>query len=247
MTTPSEPLLHQLRALAKARGLSAERLAVRAGLDPDDLSATLHGERAMTVDQLILITQALDLTPEELGLPADPTGPRPVTADDEPLPYDAPGDPLHDHLDEDLDDGPDLSVASDSSDGPDDLDLAVDPYDNHIRQLFQVGFALGCDFFFHADASVLTESGVPAAVLERYKSSVLPIKLDAAYHQYNDPRYERAGLRLKLSFDDVYDCYFPWSAVQRVIFSPIAPELEPEPEPEPDKPKGAAPFLRLVE
>lgn len=239
MTTPSEPLLHQLRALAEARGLSAERLAVRAGLDPGELSATLHGERAMTVDQLILITQALDLTPEELGLPSEPTGPRPVAADDEPLPYDAPGDPIDDNLD----DGPDLSVASDASNGPDELDLAVDPYDNHIRQLFQVGFALGCDFFFHADASELTDSGVPAAVLERYKSSVLPIKLDAAYHQYNDPRYERAGLWLKLSFDDVYDCYFPWSAVKRVIFSPIAPE----PEPEPDKPKGPAPFLRLVE
>jgi hypothetical protein len=59
---------------------------------------------------------------------------------------------------------------------------------------------------------------------------------------------EAEGIHLRLGFDALYDCFFPWTAIRQVRFFPATPELDDEPEEEaaPDKPAGA-PFLRLVE
>ena len=115
--------------------------------------------------------------------------------------------------------------------------------------MFEVGFGLGCTFFFQAEASQLEDSGVPRMVLDRYQGGELPIQLDAAYHSYNEPEFDTFGVTLKLSFDAIYTCTFPWSSIRRVAFFPEAYEPEPdepEAEEEPPPPKGA-PFLRLVE
>jgi len=174
----------------------------------------------MTVDELILLTQALDLEPRDVGLTLqgdyDPPGPAAAEAEE-----------------------PALAIAD-----------VLDPFGNQARQIFEVGFTLGCDFFFRAAADQLAESGVPASVLARYDGGDLPIKLDAQYHSYNEPRFEREGLWIKLSFDDVYECLFPWASFRQIVFFPSAPPAEPEPEPEPEEPpagKPRAPFLRLVE
>jgi hypothetical protein len=172
----------------------------------------------MTVDELILLTQALELSPADLGLPSD-----------------------------DAYDPPDVDLTEEGDVG---LGAAIDPFGNQPRQLFEVGFALGCDFFFRAAVDQLEGSGVPPAVLERYAGGDLPIKLDAQYHRYNEPRFENDGLGIKLSFDDVYECFFPWSAFRQIVFFPAPPPVVPEPEPEPEEPppgKGRPPFLRLVE
>ena len=216
MSTPGQQVVQHLRNACVEAGVSAAELASRTDIPTAQVQAMLDGIRAVTIDELAALASALDVELADL-LPGR-----------EPEPYDIPDfvAPAFDRL----------------TDEPD-LEEVLDPGGNQGQQLFQVGFGLGCDFFFHALTSELAGSGIPSAVLGRYREGILPIKLDAAYHRYNEPRYTTEGIHLKLSFDDVYDCFFPWSAIQRIIFSPVAPE--PEPEPEPERPK--APFLRLVE
>jgi hypothetical protein len=124
----------------------------------------------------------------------------------------------------------------------------VDAWGNQPEQLFKVAFSLGCDFLFLVDGAQLPGSGVPPAVLAQYRGRDLPIKLDAAYHKYNAPRYDPAGVTVSLSFDALYECRFPWSAIKQVVFFPVAPEPEPEPasEPAPVPPTRGGPKLRLI-
>ena len=99
---------------------------------------------------------------------------------------------------------------------------------------------------FITKIDALGSSGVPAAVLAQYKNGVLPIRLDAAYHRYNAPRYDDGGVTLTLSFDALYDCRFPYLAFQQVVFFPEPATAQPTPEPEPPAPDDARPTLRLV-
>ncbi|TVQ91878.1 MAG: XRE family transcriptional regulator [Deltaproteobacteria bacterium] len=218
MSRPSTPLLQDLRQRIAERGVATKDLARVTGILPPQLDAILSGISPMTVDELLTIGEALELSPADFGW-LDPEHEQPL--------YDAVFDEEEDFSD---------------------LVSTLDPAGNHAWQLFEIGFGLGCDFFFHADGQQLEGSGLPQSVIERYRASVLPIKLDAAYHVYNEPRYSAEGIELKLSFDEVYDCFFPWTAVQRVIFSPLPPPEPPSPQPdeEDDEPAGA-PFLRLVE
>ena len=78
----------------------------------------------------------------------------------------------------------------------------------------------------------------------------MPIKLDAAYHKYNQPLYDATAITLTLSFDALYECRFPWSAIKQVIFYPLyeAPEDSEEdnpPAPDEPSPSGGS-HLRLV-
>lgn len=131
-----------------------------------------------------------------------------------------------------------VAEADDGDESP-----RVDPWGNQPRQLFEIAFALGCDFFFVVDGTQLEGSKLPASVLTQYRGKDVPIKLDAAYHKHNNPRYEEAGIRLALSFDALYECHFPWSAIKQVIFFPLAPEPD---EPADTPPAQSGPLLRLV-
>jgi hypothetical protein len=112
-------------------------------------------------------------------------------------------------------------------------DLVPNPWGNHPEQLFRIGFALGCDFFFIADTSALADSGVPAATLKSSGKN-LSIGLDARFHADNAPRYDEAGVTLTLSFDRLYDCRFPWTSIRQVIFFPAPPEVHKSAERGPD-------------
>lgn len=144
-------------------------------------------------------------------------------------------------------------VADDAVEGPEPLEapaaeVKVDPFGNHPEQMFRVAFGLGVDFFFLCDVAQLEGSGVPEPVLQQYANGELPIKLDAAYHSYNAPRFGEHGITLTLSFDQLYECSFPWSAIRQFILfpaEPVQPET-PDEAPEPTEPTKGAPFLRLV-
>lgn len=125
---------------------------------------------------------------------------------------------------------------------------AADPYGNHARQLFEVAFALGTTFFFAVDIDQLEDSRVPESVLQQFRDrGELIIKLEAAYHQQNDPRIEEDRIVLTLSFDQLYDCAFPWSAIRRVVFEVDWDEEVRPPEPEEETPApGKGSHLRLV-
>ena len=114
--------------------------------------------------------------------------------------------------------------------------------------MFRTAFALGCDFFFLAEAAQLEDSGVPGHVLKQYDGQELPIKLDAAYHSYNEPRYHSESITLTLSFDQLYECTFPYSSVKRFVLFPVPFEAPTQPEPPPEEPedRSSVPHLRLV-
>lgn len=226
MGSPSEPLLERLRHAIDARGLNAASVAARAGLERERLRRVLAGHEPITVDELIGVAQALDLSPDDLGL----TMPMGTVSD---LDYEPP------EPDDPFLGGPGDEIV---------VEDVLDPYGNHVRQLFEVGFALGCDFFFFAEAAELQGSGVPAHVLEQHAGAQIPLRLDAAYHADHEPRLEAAGIRLRMGFDALYDCFFPWTAIKRLMFLPATPVLDEEEEEPPAEPKDTGvPFLRLVE
>lgn len=120
--------------------------------------------------------------------------------------------------------------------------LTLDPYGIQGEQAFRLGFSLGIDFVFVADSAQLVDSGIPARVLESWPEELV-LKLDAAFHGHNDPRFTPQGVALRLSFDALHDCFLPWSAITKVIFQLETPPPEtPEEAPEPSR----GPGLRLV-
>ncbi|MCA9572245.1 MAG: helix-turn-helix transcriptional regulator, partial [Myxococcales bacterium] len=188
MPRPSEPLLAWLRTMLKDRGLNTAHVAEKSGIERSRIKRILGGSDPMTVDELMQLSDALDLDPSDLANQRLPEAPAA---------------------------GPQLAEAP-AEDGPD-----VDPFGNQPEQLFRIAFALGCTFFFIADPTQLEGSGVPEAVLRKHASQgQLPIKLEAAYHKYNEPRYDAAGITLTLSFDALYDCTFPWSSVLQFVLFP---------------------------
>lgn len=111
-------------------------------------------------------------------------------------------------------------------------------WDNQPRALVEFAFELGIDVMLLFDPAQLDDWNGPVAVLQQHKGQALPIQLDAAYHRHMDPGYEDDAFWVTLSFDQLYRCRFPWTAVQRVIFTPFPPSA-----PEEDAP---GPGLRLV-
>ena len=65
---PSDPLLSFLRDAVRKKGLNTAELALRTGLDRGKLKQRLAGQDDLTVDDLIALSKALELTPAELGL-----------------------------------------------------------------------------------------------------------------------------------------------------------------------------------
>lgn len=224
MARPSEPLLGWLREMLKTKGLNTAHVADASGISRSRVRRILSGTDDMTVDELMMLSDALQLDPADLTSHQLPTGPAPLgEAGVQPL-----------------------AEAADTSGEP--AGPVVDPWGNQPRQLFEIAFALGCDFFFLVDTRELDGSGVPASVLEKYAGRELPIKLDAAYHQYNDPRYSPTGITLTLSFDALYECTFHWSCIRQFVLFPLAPDptQDVDPPSEDDGPPTGVPHLRLV-
>ena len=121
------------------------------------------------------------------------------------------------------------------------LDLGCGNGDR-VQRLREAGYdALGCDFAIQMHTAELSDSGIPKNVIEANDSGHMLIQLDAAYHQYNNPQYEKDHLGLTLSFDAICDCRIPWASIYRIFFTPVPiDDLEPE-EVEPQ-----TPHLRLV-
>lgn len=213
---PSDPLLAFLRDTLRRRQLTTAALAARTGLDRAALKHKLAGQADLSIDEFILLSQALELSPEQLGLapsaPAAEAGPRLVVADE---PAEEP------EADED--------------------GWEPDSMGNLPRQAMRLGFALGIDLFVLFDSRQLKSSGVPPKVLAQFPDQ-LPIKLDARYHADNEPVFGEDNFRCVLSFDALYTCTFPWSAFRQISFQ--LPQEEPAPPPEPKRPSG--PVLRVI-
>lgn len=232
MSRPSEPVLQLLRNIARRKGLNTAALARAAGIERARLKHLLAGSEPLTVDELILLSAVLELTPQDMagiGLAPDI-----ATAEEEEA---APRDP-----------DTTLHPLVPPHDDEVELEQAVDPLGNHAEQALRLAFALGCDVLFVADATRLAGSGVPPDVLRRFPRE-LPIRLDAAFHRYNKPGFLPDAFRVDLSFDAVYTCLFPWDSIQQVTLFPLPPEPpdEEDTDEEDKAPTGSRSHLRLVE
>ncbi len=235
----STALLVKVREGMKRRGLNRAALAKRLGLDRRQLRAVLGEREPLTVDLFFAMVEALELGPAELGIPADLAGlEAEVDASDEEVEVsdeeNAAPEPV----------GPPRLALADEPQEP--QAMLVDPDGPQAAELLRLGFALGIDMTFVCDTDLARHSGVPESVLTRFPNQ-LPIRLDAAYHHANRAQYTDDGLVLRLSFDRVRTCLFPWEAIRHVTLfpePPLAPERSDEPEPPNPVPGGTT--LRLV-
>jgi len=209
---PSAPLLRLLREATDARNLNTAALAKTAGVDRSELKQVLAGQMPLTVDMFIVLAQALELGATDFTELAAKT----VTTQERP------------------------SLTPVAHREQAELPPA-DPLGNHASQTLRLGFALGCDIVFMLRTSALEESGIPSHIQEKFAEH-LPIRLDAAFHGHNDPRFLPDCLHIKLSFDAIYECTLPWHSFIQITLIPLS---STSPAPEPDKPSGA--HLRLVE
>lgn len=208
MSRPSDALLRWLRSKLDEQGHKTAAIAKKLEKGRKETRAMLTGSAPMTVDELMQLTEMLNLSPEDMALPA---GAALEDLDEAEI-----EEPLH--------------------------------WSNQPRALFEFGFDLGIDFMFVVDVSKLGDDwGGPDEQLKRPQHKrEMPMRLDAAYHQYMEPKFDDDGVSVVISFDKLYRCVFPWESIARVIFIPYYDEnrTKPTPEPEPEKKKGG--FLRLV-
>lgn len=214
--TPSEQLTRFIREAATKRGLNTAALANEAGVPRSELKQVLAGGSVLTVDMLVALAGVLDLGPEDLAA----LGMQEANATEPTKP---------------------LVAAVREPTGLTDLPT-LDPYGNHAEQILRLGFALGCDIHVVLQTERLDDAGIPHSTLEQFPD-LLPIKLDAAYHHHNDPRFLPDAVQLTLSFDALHTATIPWEAFEQITLIPIEPELSDVPEP----PTSAGPHLRLVD
>jgi transcriptional regulator with XRE-family HTH domain len=221
-TRPSEPLLAFLRDAVRKKGLNTAQLATRTGIDRTRLKHRLAGDEDLTVDDLIALSKALEITPAELGL-----------AGGEDMSVDA-------------DESPGLAAAPEEPRLVAGAPAEPDPFGNLPRQVVQLGFALGVDLFLTLDSTQLAGSGVPRLVLETHRET-LRLRMEARYFPQNKARFLDDAMVCVLSFDALYECTLPWSAFRDVTFL-LPAEAAPAPRPQPPttpRPAGP-PHLRIV-
>ena len=223
---PSAPLLALLRDVAKKKGLNTAALARLTNLDKHRLKHVLAGAEPLTVDELVVLSTALELNPAELA-----QSPAADAGAPEALPTAGPvreGAATIGNLEQ----------------------LTVDPWGNQAEQILRLGFALGCDIHVALDSAQLAGSGAPESVLRRYPQK-LPLHFEAAWHKHHAPSFAADGVTVRLSFDALYTCVLPWAAFHQITLFPLPPSDAPEPPSEEAEPPAPGPrkggHLRLVE
>src|SRR5436190_3116743 len=119
MSRPSDPLLRLIRDLARKKAMNTAALAVESGIDRGRLKHVLGGSESMTVDELLLIANALQIDARTLGMQAP----------------DADGGEKEDG------NGTDETAPAIVPERV--APWLVDPYGNHAEQALRLGFGLG--------------------------------------------------------------------------------------------------------
>lgn len=244
----SEALLPRLRDALRRRGWNTAALARAMGRDRREIRSVLAGRTPLTVDDFALAAQALELAPQELHGMASALSPEAGDSEDGAP---ASGEPSSESS------PPGGDVAEEGAGGDDpapptpiESPWTLDPEGIHGEQLLRMGFALGIDMHLLFDSGQLEGSGVPEPVLRQFPER-LPIRLDAAFHPHNKPRYYEDGVELVLSFDGISTCWFPWRSLLQVTYLPEIFEAPAGPDDDPEEPSGepsseGGPVLRLV-
>ena len=203
MSSPSQAILEGILSLLKERNLTTSALAQSCGIPKRELKRILSGKSPLTVDQLSQIGSALQIEDQDLQ---HFLGVKPKI-DTESFESDAV-----------------IQTVEDEEE-----DWTPNSIGNHALQIFRTGFALGCDMFFVARSELLINCGIPETILKQYGDR-LPIRLDSQFFLHYRPKYFDDGLEIRLSFDAVYTCFFPWHAFEQITF--YVDEDEPSEESE---------------
>ena len=216
MQSPSQYILEGLLSALRAKQMSTGALAKAIGKSKKDVKSILSGQSALTVDDLSAIGSALNLEDTDLQrfmqIPDSVTPPQRSQSDSH------------------------IGFAEKSLD---EENWTPNPVETHSMQVFKMGFALGCNLFFVANTADLTDSGIPQQVLKQYGDK-LPIRLDSDFFHHYRPEYFEDGLEIRLSFDAVYTCFFPWHVFEQITF------FVDDDKPQTDTPSNG-PTLRIVD
>jgi transcriptional regulator with XRE-family HTH domain len=225
MSRPSDPLLRLIRDLSRKKGMNTAALAKESGIDRARLKHVLGGSESMTVDELLLVANALQIDARTLGMQGSEF-------------EDGAADGAKEHGDRKDSSAPAIVPERDAP-------WLVDPYGNHAEQALRLGFGLGCNLWLRLDSSTLEKSGVPLDVIQS-QGETLRIQLDAAYHRHNKPVFHPDHLQIVLSFGTtLYTVKLPWESFRQVALVPLPPQ--PQPTIDPTAKGQSRAHLRLVE
>ena len=218
MQSPSQYIIEGLLSVLQAKQMSTGALAKQLGKTKKELKAILSGKVPLTVDDLSTIGNALNLQDSDLQQFMQRLEP---TASSQP------------------EKNPGKIELTDTPVSNDDSQWRPNPVGTHSMQVLKLGFALGCNLFFIANTEDLHDSGIPESVLKQYGAK-LPIRLDSDFFHHYKPEYFDDGLEIRLSFDAVYTCFFPWHVFEQITF--FVSDDEPE-----QATSSKGPSLRIID
>lgn len=233
MQAPSQYIVQGLLSVLQERNMTTSALAKATGKDKKEIKKILSGTLPLTVDDLSAFGAALKLTDTDLQqfMPNATLATSTTTSTES------------DESDEATDShGPQLSITTNQEEAVSETNWTPNPVGNHSEQALRLGFALGCNLFFVANTKSLTNSGIPDTVIKQYGEKI-PIRLDSDFFHHYRPEYLSTGLEIRLSFDAVYTCFFPWESFEQITFFVEDAPVEEESSEEP----GGQPFLRIVD
>ncbi len=219
MQSPSQYIIEGLLSVLQAKQMSTGALAKQLGKTKKEIKSILSGTVPLTVDDLSAIGNALNLQDTDLQqfiqLPESTSHP---SSDNES----------------------EKIGLTNVSEPSDETSWQPNPVGTHSMQVLKLGFALGCNLFFTVSTKDLEDSGVPESVLKQY-GATLPIRLDADFFHHYRPEYFDDGVEIRLSFDAVYTCFFPWHVFEQITFF-VSDDKPPE-QSSPSK----GPTLRIID
>lgn len=85
-----------------------------------------------------------------------------------------------------------------------------------LRTMIEAAVAGGLDFLLvvGGDKTLRLKMGLPSSVAEK---EPLLLTFPAAYHRFAKPTCDDDGLYCELSFDSLYSCRMPLTAIQQVV------------------------------
>ena len=211
----SEQLLAIIRNALLKKKMNTAALAELTGYSRKDIKKILSGKTPLLVEDFANIAQALEL--EQDLLPTSASSQNEVSL-------------------EDIQEPPIQAIREEQE-----VDYTPQPLENHAQQMLLFGFGLGVDILLMLDGDQLEGSNIPNHILDRFPSK-FPVRLDALYHDKMKLRTYELAFEILLSFDGLYECIIPWSAVEQVVLFPIQDD-----EPSDDSSEEhTGPHLRLV-
>lgn len=219
MSSPSQFIIQGILSILQEKNMTTGALAKAIGKNKKDIKNILSGKAPLTVDDLSLIGATLEISDQDLQqfmpIPEDSSAPE-------------------------TDPSTKVQPAQAFKINHDDSEIwTPNPVGTHSEQALKLGFALGCNLFFVANTEHLQDSGIPEKVLKQFGDKI-PIRLDSDFFHHYRPEYFEEGLEIRLSFDAVYTCFFPWHTLEQVTF--FVQDDAPEPTP-----TSSGPMLRIVE